>query len=160
MPKMKYFIIGWDQLWSKISILTQTFGLELKSARLHVTIPIKMKMTDHQKKQNWRCPSYFAAHAFRDLSSDLILFGIWQLRKKMCLIIINIMLIAELERCGEELLINSQSKVITRNFHGFFQIRYQYIRNRVLASLKIEKLLELQKILPSRKEKLSLYKKE
>ena len=70
------------------------------------------------------------------------------------------MLIAELERCGEELLINSQSKVITRNFHGFFQIRYQYIRNRVLASLKIEKLLELQKILPSRKGKLSLYKKE
>ena len=89
-----------------------------------------------------------------------VLFGIWQLRKKMCLIIINIMLIAELERCGEELLINSQSKVITRNFHGFFQIRYQYIRNRVLASLKIEKLLELQKILPSRKGKLSLYKKE
>ena len=40
--------------------------------------------------------------------------------KRMRLIIINIMLIAELEKCGKELLINSQSKVITRNFHGFF----------------------------------------
>ena len=157
---MKYFIIGWDQLWCKISILIQTFGLELKSNRLHVTIPIQIKMTHHQKKQNWWCPSYFAAHASRDLSPDLILSGIWQLCKKMCLIIINIMLIEELERCGKELLINSQSKVITRNFHRFFQIRYQYIRNRVLASLKIEKLLELQKILPIRKGKLSPYKKE
>ena len=56
------------------------------------------------------------------------------------------MLIAEIEKCGNELSINSQSKVITRSFTGFFKIKYQYIRNRVLTPLKIEKLLELQKI--------------
>ena len=69
------------------------------------------------------------------------------------------MLIAELEKCGNELLINSQSKVIKRSFTGFFKIRYQYIKNRVLTPLKLEKLLELQNILPNRKVKLSLCKK-
>ena len=69
------------------------------------------------------------------------------------------MLIAEIEKCGNELSINSQSKVITRSFTEFFKIKYQYIRNRVLTPLKIEKLLELQKILPNRKGRLSLCKK-
>ena len=69
------------------------------------------------------------------------------------------MLIAEIEKCGSELSINSQSKVITRSFTGFFKIKYQYIRKRVLTPLKIEKLLELQKILPNRKGRLSLCKK-
>ena len=69
------------------------------------------------------------------------------------------MLIAELEKCGNELLINSQSKVIKRSFTGFFKIRNQYIKNRVLTPLKLEKLLELQNILPNRKGKLSLCKK-
>ena len=67
------------------------------------------------------------------------------------------MLIAELEKCGKELLINSQSKVITRNFHVFFFLDKKPVCKKPSTST-IEKLLELQRILPFWKGKLSLYK--
>ena len=119
----------------------------------------KNKNTTSSKVTKLTVSLIFRCLRFCDLSSDLILSGIWQLCKRMCLTIINIMLIAELEKCANELLINSQSKVIKRSFTGFFKIRYQYIKNRVLTLLKLEKLLELQNILPNRKGKFSLCKK-
>ena len=92
---------------------------------------------------------------------------IWQLCKRICaiiifmvIVIIIIIVIAELVKFGKESLINSKSKVLSLKFYVFFRIINKYIRNRVLAPLKIEKLLELQEILSTWKEKLSLHKKQ
>lgn len=78
----------------------------------------------------------------------------------MVIVIIIIIVIAELVKFGKESLINSKSKVLSLKFYVFFRIINKYIRNRVLAPLKIEKLLELQEILSTWKEKLSLHKKQ